>query len=473
MNRVGLWLVPIALLGAATVQGEEEHPPEPVGTSVVDRDNVTLHEAILPGDIVDWAVVPMGDEISSLVFLIERDEDESAHEHAAREVLLWDLQGDGSLESMGSPLSEEAVTVIGFDPQGDGKGEILVGRGGTVLGIGPGGEWTERFSSPIDLFPIRDTRGSRPYAANELVLRSVGLLQAFRVDPSSGTLGRSWQFELPLRVDRAWGGLRLETPPLAFLKASEEQSAQVVLGPEAFGKRRLRTIVLEPDSEGPPQTLEAWNILPTAEDIEESWYVEYGGEPALIVTTVMAEKHGVFEKKKLRLFSLSADRTRSGSRPLLEVMTRSRNWYGTCAGIADINGDGHDDLISAQPKGLGAGKLWVEGHIAVPGRGFEPKVRGSEIEVEEGERCTLAVDVTGDNRVDLVVVEDDSLLVFPLIQETKAKSVVEEDPWWRVRFEDVDGWPHPVDLSGQGKWQILVTGHTKGKRQAARVLSFR
>ena len=48
------------------------------------------------------------------------------------------------------------------------------------------------------------------------------------------------------------------------------------------------------------------------------------------------------------MFSLTADRTRAGSGPLLEAMTRSRNWYGTCAGVADVNGDGIEDLISAQ-----------------------------------------------------------------------------------------------------------------------------
>jgi hypothetical protein len=214
-------------------------------------------------------------------------------------------------------------------------------------------------------------------------------------------------------------------------------------------------------------------MLPTAEDIEESWYVEYNGEPALIVTSVLSEKHGVFEKKKLRLFTLATDRTRSGSGPLLEVMTRSRNWYATCAGIADVNGDGLDDLVSAQPKGLGAGSLWVEAYLARPGGGFEAKARGSEIEVEEGEICTLATDIDGDDRVELVVVEDDSLLVFTLIQHAASKVVVDDHPRWRVSFHDIDGRPRPVDLFGPDTSQMLVTGHTEGKRQAVRVVRFR
>ncbi len=193
---------------------------------------------------------------------------------------------------------------------------------------------------------------------------------------------------------------------------------------------------------------------------------------ALIVTTVLAEKHGVFEKKKLRLFQLAADRTRSGSGPCSEVMTRSRNWYGTCAGVADLNGDGLDDLVSAQPKGLGAGSLWVEAYLGTPEGGFEPKARGSEIEVEEGELCTLATDIDGDDRVELVVIENDTLLVFPLVNRADSKVVVDEAPRWRVVFDDIDGRPRPVDLFPSSPSQILVTGHTEGKRQAVRVVRF-
>ena len=185
---------------------------------------------------------------------------------------------------------------------------------------------------------------------------------------------------------------------------------------------------------------------------------------------VLAEKHGVFEKKKLRLFQLTADRTRSGSGPLLEVMTRSRNWYATCAGIADLNGDGLDDVVSAQPKGLGAGSLWVEGFLSRSEGGFEPKPRGSEIEVEEGELCTLATDIDGDGHVELVVVEGDSLLVFSLIRQADSKVVVGDLPRWQVSFHDIDGRPRPVEILGLSASQILVTGHTEGNRQAVRIL---
>lgn len=466
MRRTLLGFILLSALGVGPIRSEEEPPPpEPVGTSVREAADSTIFEAILPGDLVDWAALTVSDNSQSLALLVEREDE-------TRQVIAWSLGTAGELVDMGAPLPEEVEALIRF-PGGDGRGAgVVAAAGGTLLGLNANGQWEELFKSPLNLYPIRDTRGGRLAAANGLILRSVGRLQALGADPSTGALQTTWSLDLPLIVDREWGGLRLDTPPVASVYWAPAGATQLILGPEAHGKRRLRSVRLVPSSQGGMETLETWNMLPTPEDLEESWYVEYNGDLALIVTTVLAEKHGVFEKKKLRLFHLAADRTRSGSGPLLEVMTRSRNWYGTCAGIADLNGDGLDDLVSAQPKGLGAGSLWVEAYLGKPEGGFEPKARGSEIEVEEGELCTLATDIDGDDRVELVVIENDTLLVFPLVNRADSKVVVDEAPRWRVVFDDIDGRPRPVDLFPSSPSQILVTGHTEGKRQAVRVVRF-
>lgn len=466
MKPGALWLVLWVSLAAEAIRGDQEHLPEPVGTSVREAADLIIFEAILPGELVDWGVVPTTRDPRSLVMLLEMEDD-------SRQVVRWDLAGDGKLEELGSPLAKEVETLIPFGSAEDRGGGFLLAAGGVLLALSPDGDWQRQFESPYDLFPISDTRGSQPALGQVLILRSVGLLQALAPDAAGGDLRPIWEFELPLRVDREWGGLRLETPPVSFLDLTAEGEPRLVLGPEAHGKRRVRSVLLTASRGGVLASQEAWSMLPTAEDIEESWYVELNGKPALIVSTVMAEKHGVFEKKKLRLFELAVDRTRSGSGPLLEVMTRSRNWYGTCAGIADLNGDGLDDVVSAQPKGLGAGSLWVETYLARSAGGFEPKARGSEIEVEEGEVCTLASDLDGDGQVELVVVEGDSLLVFPLIRQPESKVVVADRPRWRVSFDDIDGRPRPVELFGQPTTQMLVTGHTEGKRQAVRVVRLR
>ena len=128
--------------------------------------------------------------------------------------------------------------------------------------------------------------------------------------------------------------------------------------------------------------------------------------------------------------------------------------------------------MSAQPKGLGAGSLWVEGRIARPEGGFEPKPRGSEIDVDEAENCSLAVDVDGDSQVELVAVENDSILVFPLIRSPDSKVVVADPPRWRVDFHSIDGRLSATSLLGLPGDRLLVTGHTEGRRQVVRVLQF-
>lgn len=474
MRRGVSWLVALVLMGTQLARGEEEeHPPEPVGTSVTERDGVTIHEAILPGDLVDWSGLPDPTGLESMVILSQLEGDQPADGSDERQVWSWHLAGRGKLEKVGPPLTEDATGVVVLRSHAAGEAQVLVTVGERLLGIGPGGEWIERFSSDYDLFPVRDHRGGRPLASKTLFLRSLGRLQALELDSAAHLLHSAWMLDLPLTVDREWGALRLETPSVAVFRNLDGESTQLVMGPDTQGKRRIRTTLITVGSTDAPEVVETWNMLSNLEDVEESWYVTYQGSPAVIVTTVLADKHGVFEKKKLRLFALTADRTRAGSGPLLEAMTRSRNWYGTCAGIADVNDDDIDDLVSAQPKGLGAGSLWVEAHLGTAGGGFDSKARGSEIEVEEGEVCTLAVDVTGDETVDLVVVEDESVLVFPLLSAREAKTVVDTEPLFRVPFDGISGRPRPFDSSSQVPSRMVVTGRTQGKMQAVRLVRFR
>lgn len=475
MKRSVWWAIALATVGPQLVWSEEEeYLPEPVGATVSERDGVTVYEAILPGDLVDWDGLPRVDGSEGMVLLTEDEEDESstALESGQRHVWMWRLMGEGALEKVGQPLPEEATGVVAFSYPGSGDVEVLVTVGGKLMGIGGGGGWVERFSSDHELFPVLDSRGGRPSSTGRFMLRSIGQLRALEIDRSARSVNSLWTLDLPLTVDREWGALRLETPPIAILEGQEGGATRLVMGPQVQGKRRIRSTLITTDLQDAPESVETWNMLTNLEDVEESWYVTYQGSPAIIVTTVLADKHGVFEKKKLRLFVLTADRTRAGSGPLLEAMTRSRNWYGTCAGVADVNGDGVDDLVSAQPKGLGAGSLWVEAHLGIAGGGFDKRVRGSEIDVEEGEVCTLAVDVVGDERVDLVVVEGDTLLVFPILVAIDAQTVVGPDPQYRVSFDDISGRPRPFDPLGPSGSRLVVTGRTKGKRQAVRLVRF-
>lgn len=473
--RVRPWIAVSMLLWVVPAQGSEEtekSPPEPVGAFSRQEDDLTVYEAIVAGRILDWAIVPQPSPPDAIALLVE-PETENEDDDKTREVYWWRLAGAGTLARVGLNLSEAAAGVAAFDLAGDGSVEVLVMAGSELLAVGEDGSWYPVFESEYDLFAVEQTDGSRIRPDHDLLfLRSVGLVQAVTLDPSSGLLRTVWQQELPVDVKRLWGGLGMATPPVAYWRGDEPLPMRLVVGPEALGARRLRSLLLTLEAHNPPEVLEAWSMFSNLEEMEESWFVTFEGAQALLVTTVLADKHGVFEKKKLRLFTLSPDRTRSGTRPLLETMTRSRNWYGTCAGIIDINGDGREDVVSAQPKGLGGGKLWVEAHLARPAGGFEPKVRGSEIPVEEGEYCTLGVDVSGDGQIDLTVVEGNGLLVFPLIEGAKEKAVVAESPLWRADFHDIDGRPQPARLFHTAVAQVVVLGETEGGRQAIRAVRF-
>ena len=465
-------LFALALAAAGAIRGEdEEYPPESIGAAVTERDGVRVHEAILPGGIVDWTRLsgPAGRDVVLILSEMEvTGEEDTADE---RLVWLWEPSGKGALSRLGPPLGEEATHVMATPGRSAGEQGVLVAAGSSILGLDSAGHWIEIFEFDYDLFPVQDSRGGR-WVAETLLLRSFGGLLALEYDAAAGQWRKSWLIELPLSVDRTWGALRLETPPVAVLGGFDQTGPQLVVGPDVQGMRRILSTLIPLESPTEPEPLETWSMLSNLEQVEESWYVRYDGSPALIVTTLLADKHGVFEKKKLRLFALTADRTRAGSGPLLETLTRSRNWYGTCAGIADVNRDGIDDLVSAQPKGLGAGSLWVEAHLGLPDGGFDSRPRGSEVDVEEGEVCSLAIDVVGDRTVDLVVIEGNSLLVFPLISAREAKTVVEQDPEHRVTFEDLSGRPRPFDSPGREASRLVVKGRTPGKRHALRLVEF-
>jgi hypothetical protein len=466
------WAILLVLASASRTRAEEEdYAPEPIGASVTEQDGVTLYEAILPGDLVDWARMSGGGGDASMVLLATIERDDASEGAVARQVWLWSPGGSGVLSQVGGPLSDAATHVMTLPGEKVGQARILVAAGPSLLGLGDHGEWVEVFTDDFDIFPVRDQRGGPP-REELLLLRSLGAVQALRINPGDAVLRTAWQLDLPLMVDREWGGLRLETPPVSVGSLGSDSPLRLMVGPEVQGMRRIRSTLIEADGMGAPEVAETWNMLSSLEEVEESWYVEYAGAPALVVTTLLADKHGVFEKKKLRLFSLTADRTRAGSGPLLQTITRTRNWYRTCAGIADVNGDALDDVVSAQPKGLGAGTLWVEAHLGSGDGRFASKPRGSEIAVEEGEVCSLAMDVTGDPTVDLVVIEGGSVLVFPLVVSSEARAVVDPEPRFRVSFETLSESLRPFDPADRHPSRLVVQGRTRGKRQSVRLIQF-
>ena len=64
--------------------------------------------------------------------------------------------------------------------------------------------------------------------------------------------------------------------------------------------------------------------LPAAEVVQWHRYMMLNDAPVLVLTVNSADKMGIFERQRLRVFDLRADRTRAGAGPLLEGRTASR-----------------------------------------------------------------------------------------------------------------------------------------------------
>jgi hypothetical protein len=189
--------------------------------------------------------------------------------------------------------------------------------------------------------------------------------------------------------------------------------------------------------------------------VEESLYASLDGEIVLLVTTVQADKRGIFEKEKLRVLWLLEDRSRAGATPILEVVSRTRNWYRPGMGVHDVNVDGSDDVVLVQPKGLGGGKLVVEAFMGAGSGEFVKKARRTNLEVET-ELWSYGEDLDLDGYPDLVLVEDEILFVFLGVSDSETELVVREDPAWRIPIGEIDDHLRVLDVQGDERPEILL-----------------
>ena len=217
-----------------------------------------------------------------------------------------------------------------------------------------------------------------------------------------------------MRVRREATGLRLETPEISLL-SRPEAGPLVLVGPVAHGKRRLLTTVIDPGASGGQ---ERWSQLPAPETIDEAFYLLIDGRPTLVVTVNSADKIGIFERKKLRVFPLWADRTRAGSPATLKTETTSRRWQKVGVGVVDLDRDGRDDLAIVQRESLGGKKVVVEVYPGKGNGGFLSISRRTVVTAPEAE-WSYGDDVTGDGVPDLVAASRGRLLVFPGVEHRK------------------------------------------------------
>ncbi len=422
---------------AATAGDEPPAPPPEAGVTVRETDGARLLEAILPGEIFSRTEARRADGTGGLLLLVGGDGEGASW----RALVFLTLDGEGSIETIASDLPAALDAVAAVDLDGDGHREVLLGEEGKIYSLGPLTDPGVRepvliLDRPhLDLDRIR-AGGYLDSAEPRLTVPEIGRLTVFAW--RSGRLEPEAEYALPIRARRQRTGLRLSTPPMAALRRGGSGAPLYAVGPEAYGKRRLRTLLIDPAGEGSEEekAIEAYSWLPAPENVGDSRYVLLDGRPVLIVTTTSAEKLGIFEKKKLRLFPLRLDRTRAGGKASFKTVTNSHHWQTADVVLADATGDGRDDLVIVGPAGLGQEKLMVTAHAGKGGGRFLPTPRKSVVEAEEA-RWHYGSDVDRDGVPDLVARANDRLLVFPGMLDRKQKRVLESEWRWSIGLPEV------------------------------------
>lgn len=476
------WLV---LVAAPAAGDEGDEPPPAVGVTVQELAGARIVEAVLPGSAL--AAEPGAGGIAILL-APEGDAD------GPRSLYRFDPSGGGELTELARDLPAAADSLSHLDVDGDGRGELIVGEPGRIHLLGaledPAGRRPRVLLEAPDLDLGRLVRqGLIRLDETFLPHPTVGRLATYRAG-AGPTLTLVSEIDLPVTARRLRTGLQLSTPPVHRLERPGSGPPWLAVGPERQGNRRLLTTLIDPGAGEPGERrAEAWCQLSADEKVVESWYLSVDGLPVLVAAVLRADRIGILEKKKLRVFPLRTDRTRAGTRPALEIQTVTRHWFGLGVRVADFDRDGRGDLIVVQPDGLGAKKLAVEVYRGKGNGGFFLTPRRSVVVVPEA--VWTFEDIDGDGVGDLVSVDDDRrLVVFRGLGASRKKAVLEKAPRWSFEAQpsteaargivievgddeegdsDSDGVerhfirPRVVDLDGDGRGEILLRSGIGGR----------
>ena len=266
---------------------------------------------------------------------------------------------------------------------------------------------------------------------------------------SPGTLRLEREAALPLVVTRTATGLRLASPAVAAL--ASEAGEIYLAGPEAVGSTRLRAMRID-GAAAASAPEELWAALPGPEKVNQSWPFELDGVPVLVVRTQASDEVNLFERQRLRVLTLSADRTRSGAPPTLAVELDSKRWHETAIALGDVDGDGHDDLLAAFPEGLSGTDLVAQWWHGEGGGRFDSRAHRSDLKkAPSGWALVATPDLPGGTGLFLVGNGRMELRAF----SPAGKSALAERPGLAV---SIPALPVPVTPKADKKVTISVGG---------------
>ena len=466
MNRLAAAACLAGLLLTAPVNAGE------IGEAGVIQDRIgtagRVHAA-LPGKLVDVALADLGTGHWTAWFLVEpfdpsQPEDEepsddgepsddekerrkqllpdcpaSDRSRTPRKLIRLDREGAGSLVEVRSDLPWNSSAIAFADLQDDG-GETL------VLTVSP----VEPEAAPEDFDPgLYTWEGGPAFSGSSLTALlgepflvwdskapeavaapGLGEMKMYRFDRETGTFVSVATLPMPMVVNVRQDRMTLRAQTVHPVEVAGGRVVYVT-PPKSFGKTRLRTTIIDPEGiAGDAPVVESWARLPEPEDVLQWDHLVLDGNPVLVVQTKTAEKLALFGEKRLRMFGLDPDRSRSGFQPLMAGVSGMNLWQGGTPWILDVNRDGRSDLVVGYWKGLKDSRVVLEVFLRDEDGGFAEKPRTTAFNVDDGERSFVAYgrDLTGDGLFDLLVAADARLWLFPGTRSRNGKKLVDDEP---------------------------------------------
>jgi hypothetical protein len=394
MERGWVFAALVAGVAAAGGQGSFALPPGTVasvpGISVVAEGQAERWIVDLGGVLVA-ALAPESTDGDGLLLLVRPPRQPDGPRRLLRLRLAPEPRLDLLAEGLGGWIDSLAAIRAEASAEDRANVELVAGGPGRAVALGSLSMLAARSApdaaSPLAERALFEAPGFDPRAFDSARLRRGVERRIAVVEPGQlrfWDFARGWSAEvaLPLTVARTANGLRLSSPPVAAM--GSPGGGHLLAGPEEVGSTRLRCFAIDAPadaaaSSGVPPPVELWAALPGPEKVQQSWPFEIDGTPVLVVRTQAADEINLFERQRLRVLPLSADRTRSGALPTLAVELDSKRWHETAIALGDVDGDGHDDLLAAFPEGLSGSDLvvqWWRGE----GRGrFESRAHRSDL----------------------------------------------------------------------------------------------
>ncbi len=390
----------------------------------------------LEGDLRQWVSVCDDSWTCPLILLVadagDTDSQDIGEEERRWSLLRWSPSAAAPVRVRGPIAFDREPTLGRVNPASGATITLAADRRLWLIPVGdldtPGDLGAPSFVDPGEL------RGSLHTDPSAGLFFSEAVGEFSIVDPD----GNRAAYTTPVDVQRGPTALDLRSP-----RATPLGDGRWVIGPQAHGDLRLRSLVIDAhrppdggDESDDPNPVEMWSRLPAPERVVASQYEVFGDRVLLYATTLRADKIGVIEKKKMRVFELAPDRTRAGQGPIFEVLTSSRMWQELDIHLVDVDLDGLRDLVLLQPEGMGGGKLIVDVHRGLDGGGFEERnLRTVLPEVDEDTPKLYGHDWDDDDTPDLLVLADGQIRLYQGLPEPSRKKVLERDPVSVLRID--------------------------------------